>query len=201
MSGQDYSRFLDLPSPPMRAVLDMVDKVAPLGSTIFIQGPSGSGKEIVARAIHSKSDRANGPFVAVNCGAIPRDLLESELFGYEKGAFTGAVSDDELAVYYQLADVYVSLSEHEGFCVPLVEAMAADVPVLAYAAAAVPDTMGGAGVTFFPKDLTVASEVLGELLDNDALRDDVIAGQRRRLSAFGDQRITRELSTLIESLS
>ena len=77
----------------MRAVADMVDKVAPLGSTIFIQGPSGSGKEIVARAIHAKSDRAQGPFVAVNCGAIPRDLLESELFGYEKGAFTGALKD------------------------------------------------------------------------------------------------------------
>ena len=93
MSGQDYSRFLDLPSPAMRAVADMVDKVAPLGSTIFIQGPSGSGKEIVARAIHAKSERVNGPFVAVNCGAIPRDLLESELFGYEKGAFTGALKD------------------------------------------------------------------------------------------------------------
>lgn len=93
MLGQDYSRFLDLPSPPMRVVLDMVDKVAPLGSTIYIQGPSGSGKEIVARAIHAKSDRANGPFVAVNCGAIPRDLLESELFGHEKGAFTGAQKD------------------------------------------------------------------------------------------------------------
>lgn len=77
----------------MRAVADMVNKVAPLGSTIFIQGPSGSGKEIVARAIHAKSDRAAGPFVAVNCGAIPRDLLESELFGYEKGAFTGALKD------------------------------------------------------------------------------------------------------------
>ena len=83
MSGQDYSRFLDLPSPAMRVVSEMVDKVAPLGSTIFIQGPSGSGKEIVARAIHAKSDRVNGPFVAVNCGAIPRDLLESELFGHE----------------------------------------------------------------------------------------------------------------------
>jgi len=93
VSGQDYSRFLDLPSPAMRAVADMVDKVAPLGSTIFIQGPSGSGKEIVARAIHAKSERVNGPFVAVNCGAIPRDLLESELFGYEKGAFTGALKD------------------------------------------------------------------------------------------------------------
>ena len=93
MSRQDFSRFLDLPSPAMRAVSDMVDKVAPLGSTVFIQGPSGSGKEIVARAIHAKSARNSGPFVAVNCGAIPRELLESELFGHEKGSFTGAQKD------------------------------------------------------------------------------------------------------------
>jgi len=77
----------------MRVLSDMVGKVAPLGSTVFIQGPSGSGKEIVARSIHLQSSRASGPFVPVNCGAIPRDLLESELFGYEKGAFTGAMRE------------------------------------------------------------------------------------------------------------
>jgi len=93
VSGQDFSRFLDLPSPGMRVVSEMVAKIAPLGSTVFIQGPSGSGKEIVARSIHLQSKRATGPFVPVNCGAIPRDLLESELFGYEKGAFTGAARE------------------------------------------------------------------------------------------------------------
>ena len=67
--------------------------------------------------------------------------------------FTGPVPDVELAAYYRASSVYVSLSEHEGFCVPLVEAMAMDVPVLAYSAAAVPDTLGGAGVQFAPKDL------------------------------------------------
>ena len=85
--------------------------------------------------------------------------------------FTGPVSDEELAVYYRHAAVYISLSEHEGFCVPLVEAMAADVPVLAYAAAAVPDTLGGAGVQFAPKDLEFAAELLGALaFDDDAAR-------------------------------
>jgi len=77
----------------MQRVADMVEKIAPLGSTVFIQGPSGSGKEIVARSIHHRSGRASGPFVPVNCGAIPRELLESELFGYEKGAFTGAMRE------------------------------------------------------------------------------------------------------------
>jgi glycosyltransferase involved in cell wall biosynthesis len=115
--------------------------------------------------------------------------------------FTGPVPDDELAVYYRHAAVYISLSEHEGFCVPLLEAMAADVPVLAYAAAAVPDTLGGAGVQFAPKDLEVAAELLGELTFNDRFRADVVAGQRRRLRDFGDDRITRELASIVRSLS
>ena len=79
----------------------------------------------------------------------------------ERFWFTGPVPDDDLAAFYRWADVYVSLSEHEGFCVPLVEAMAADVPVLAYAAGAVPETLGGAGVLFAPKDLELAAEAAG----------------------------------------
>ena len=84
---------------------------------------------------------------------------------------------------------------------PLVEAMAADVPVLAYAAAAVPDTLGGAGVQFAPKDLELAAELLGELAFNDDLRASVIAGQRRRLTDFGDARISRELTSIIRLVS
>jgi glycosyltransferase involved in cell wall biosynthesis len=110
--------------------------------------------------------------------------------------FTGPVPDEDLATYYRMASVYISLSEHEGFCVPLLEAMAADVPVLAYASTAVPDTLGGAGVQFAPKDLEYAAELLGELAYNDTLRAQVIAGQRARLSDFGDARIRRELERL-----
>ena len=77
-------------SPSMTAVRALVRRVAPGLTSVLVTGPSGSGKERVARAIHVGSDRATGPFVAINCGAIPRDLLESELFGHEKGSFTGA---------------------------------------------------------------------------------------------------------------
>jgi len=79
-------------SPPMRAVVDMVRRVAPLDSTVLITGESGAGKEVVADAIHALSKRADAPFIKVNCAAIPESLLESELFGHEKGAFTGAVA-------------------------------------------------------------------------------------------------------------
>ena len=110
--------------------------------------------------------------------------------------FTGPVPDVDLATYYRMSSVYLSLSEHEGFCVPLLEAMAADVPVLAYSAAAVPDTLGGAGVQFAPKDLEFAAELLAELTYNDGLRQQVIAGQRARLADFGDDRIRKELERL-----
>ena len=74
----------------MCAVLDMVERVAPMRTTVLITGESGTGKECVARAIHQRSDRANKPCLVVNCGALPEALMESELFGHEKGAFTGA---------------------------------------------------------------------------------------------------------------
>ncbi|MEZ5419006.1 MAG: glycosyltransferase [Vicinamibacterales bacterium] len=112
--------------------------------------------------------------------------------------FTGPVPDEDLAAFYRTASVYVSLSEHEGFCVPLLEAMAADVPVLAYASTAIPDTLGGAGVQFQPKDLELAAELLGELAYNPQLRAEVIRGQRRRLADFGDARIRQSLSALLQ---
>jgi len=77
-------------SPAMRAVLDLVARIAPTRTTVLITGESGTGKERIARAIHQGSDRREAPFLVVNCGALPEALMESELFGHEKGAFTGA---------------------------------------------------------------------------------------------------------------
>ncbi len=82
-------------SEEMLRVFKMVEKVADSEATIMIQGESGTGKELIAREIHYRSRRATGPFVSINCGAIPRDLLESNLFGHVKGSFTGAVRDSQ----------------------------------------------------------------------------------------------------------
>lgn len=82
-------------SPAMKAVYRMIDKVGPTRSTVLVTGPSGSGKELIARAVHQRSERKNKPFVAINCGSIPEALFESELFGHKKGSFTGAVNDHD----------------------------------------------------------------------------------------------------------
>ena len=78
-------------SPNMEQVFDLIDTVADSRATVLVTGESGTGKELVARALHYNSSRASGPFIRLNCAALPRDLMESELFGHEKGAFTGAI--------------------------------------------------------------------------------------------------------------
>jgi two-component system response regulator HydG len=89
-------------SPAFRRMMTLVDQVASSSATVLVQGESGTGKELIARAIHERSPRRGGPFVAVNCAALPETLLESELFGYEKGAFTGAAGRKEGR--FELAD-------------------------------------------------------------------------------------------------
>ena len=122
-----------------------------------------------------------------------RALIEQYEMLPDRFWFTGPVPDEDLAAFYRWSDAYVSLSEHEGFCVPLVEAMAADVPVVAYAAGAVPETLGGAGLLFAPKDLEVAAELLGTVVYDRGVRSGVLEGQRRRLQDFAPPRIEAKL--------
>src|ERR1051325_10718197 len=89
-------------SESMRGVYQIIDAVAPSNASVLILGESGTGKELVARALHSKSDRAKGPFFALNCAALPKDILENELFGHEKGAFTGSTNEKPGA--FEMAD-------------------------------------------------------------------------------------------------
>src|ERR1700720_4707268 len=135
-------------SPALKSVLSRISKVAPSDSTVLITGETGTGKELVARAIHRRSDRASRAFVSVNCAAIPRDLIASELFGHEKGAFTGATQQrlgrfeladggtifldevGELPVETQIALLRV-LQEHEFERVGGTRRISADVRVIA----------------------------------------------------------------------
>lgn len=133
--------------------------------------------------------------------AMVRALIVTYRMLPERFVFTGPVPDEDLATFYRMADVYVSLSEHEGFCVPLVEAMAADVPVLAYASTVIPETLGGAGVQFAPKDLEHAAELLGMLVYDDSVRERVLEGQRRRVAEFGADRIEREVDAMIARIA
>ena len=89
--GRQFDQIIGK-SPALEAVLERIERVAPTASTVMIQGETGTGKELIAKAVHNISPRYDRPFVKVNCAAVPLDLLESELFGHERGAFTGAIS-------------------------------------------------------------------------------------------------------------
>jgi DNA-binding NtrC family response regulator len=101
---ENLTRFGEMlgQSDEMREIYNIIDAVAPSNASVLIVGESGTGKELVARAVHTKSGRKKGPFIALNCGAFPREILENELFGHEKGAFTGAIN--EKAGMFELAD-------------------------------------------------------------------------------------------------
>jgi glycosyltransferase involved in cell wall biosynthesis len=115
-------------------------------------------------------------------------------------AFTGHLSWDDLLACYHTADVFVSMSEHEGFAVPLVESMLLDVPVMAYAAGAIPDTLGDAGVLFHEKKFEELAEMIYLLASDRSLRDAVVSAQRKRLERFRPERVESELLGYVEEV-
>jgi glycosyltransferase involved in cell wall biosynthesis len=127
-------------------------------------------------------------------------LLYEEGFTPQEVVFTGHVSHDDLLAYYAAADVFVSMSEHEGFGVPLVEAMLSEVPILAYRATAVADTLGDAGVQFTEKRFEMVGELARQLVDDSALRETVLVGQRRRLAAFAPETVRATLRGYVDAL-
>jgi DNA-binding NtrC family response regulator len=102
LSEGQFIRRLMAPSPTMAAVVDSIRRVAKSNLTVLITGETGTGKELIARALHEESDRRDAPFIAVDCGALPDNIIESELFGYHKGAFTGA--DRQKPGYFDAAE-------------------------------------------------------------------------------------------------
>jgi len=131
------------------------------------------------------------------CAALR--TLEREL--HVEILWLGRVSQAALVACYRAADLFLCMSEHEGFCVPLVESMFFGVPVLAYAAAAVPETLGGSGVTFAQKDFARLAGVMDALLFDEALRAAVIAGERERLTFFAPERIRALLGDALAHLA
>jgi len=202
----DVTRFSDAPPVPAleRLLQDGLTNILFVGRI----APNKKIEDHIRMAEHYKRYvDAYYRFIFVGkCDAVPhyyhavRRLIVEYRMLPERFWFTGPVPEVELAAYYRNAHAYVSLSEHEGFCVPLVEAMTMDVPVLAYGATAVPETLGGAGVTFAPKDLEYGAELLGGLIYDDVFRRGVIAGQRERARAFAPAaiapRIRHELAAV-----
>lgn len=113
--------------------------------------------------------------------------------------FTGQVKFEEILAYYSVADVFVCLSEHEGFCVPLVESMMFDVPVLAYDSCAVGETLGGSGFLLKDKAPEVVAEAIHSIVSDPKLQEQIVQGQRQRLKDFEHDKIKKQFLEILEA--
>jgi len=118
--------------------------------------------------------------------------------GVEDVIFTGKVMFDEMLAYYRIANVFLCMSEHEGFCVPLVESMYFDVPIIAYAGAAVPETLGGSGVLLSDKDPLITAGVIKKVVSDAKLKKEILDGQRRRLKDFSYENVSGQFKKYLE---
>ena len=122
-----------------------------------------------------------------------------DMLGDENIIFPGHIGFDEIIAFYKTADIFLCQSEHEGFCVPLVEAMKFDVPIIAYDAAAIGDTLGGAGILLKEKDPLITAGMIDRLVKDRELRENVIENQRERLNDFSYEKVSKRLIELIEA--
>ena len=201
----DFERYLQAPNRVLsRALSDGPTNVLFVGRV----APNKRHEDLIRLASYWK--RFISPDLRLLLvGKLPRgrryfDALQAlfyeEAFTPSEVVFTGHVEHDDLLAYYKTADVFVSMSEHEGFGVPLLEAMLMGVPVLAFASSAVPGTLGGAGLLFSEKQLDAVAETAYLLATDGALREAVLAGQKRRLTAFAPAAVEASLRGFLESL-
>ncbi|MDD4873257.1 MAG: glycosyltransferase [Kiritimatiellae bacterium] len=114
--------------------------------------------------------------------------------------FTSSIPQSQLNAFYKCAHLFLSMSEHEGFCIPIIESMIHDVPVLAYSAAAVPETMDGAGVLFHKKQYEDIAEMMGQIINNSSLREAIISRQRERLARYAKRDLASEFRLMLDPL-
>tara|TARA_B100000029_G_scaffold399851_1_gene398653 strand:+ start:9059 stop:10132 length:1074 start_codon:yes stop_codon:yes gene_type:complete len=204
----DTKRITDSPAEP---VLEETLSGDGLTNILFVGriAPNKKIEDIIKLAEHYKRYvDTDYRFIFVGrTDAVPRyyktilALIAEYQMPKDRFIFTGTVTDSELATYYHASHAYISLSEHEGFCVPLVEAMSANLPILAFGSTAVPETLGGAGICFSPKDLEYAAEMLGLLVYDDRVRSQVIVSQQSRVADFGPARTDAVIDDLISVCS
>jgi len=201
----DFARYLDAPNPVLRRMLDDGRR-----NLLFVGrvAPNKRHDDLIRVLAYWRS--YIGPDVRLLLpGKLPgrgryfdslQALSYEQGFGPDQVVFLGHVEHDELLACYRAADVFVSMSEHEGFGVPLVESMLMDLPVLAYRCTAIGDTLGGAGLQFTEKRLGEVAELAHALATDAALRRVVLAGQRRRLAAFAPAAVEGALRAYLEAL-
>ena len=170
--------------------------------------PNKKHEEII-RAFYCYQRRYNAKsrlFLVGNSGGMEYYLADLQRYAQRLGiaesvVFPGHIGFDEVLAYYTLADAFVCMSEHEGFCVPLVESMLFDIPIVAYASSAIPETLGGSGLLLEDKDPEYVAAVVDRIVEDATLRSHVRATQRSRLEAFERAAVTKRFMECIQTIA
>lgn len=187
--------LLDYEKKPSKKILDRYDD--DYVNILFVGriSPNKKQEDIIRAFYYYKRylNRKSRLILVGNPGGMEKYFYKLKNYVEELGladvVFTGSIPFDEILAYYHLADLFLCMSEHEGFCVPLVESMYFDVPIVAYKSSAIPDTLNGSGVLLEEKDPVLAGEMMHRVLSDDALKNKILEGQRKRLKDFSYETI------------